>query len=130
MNNQISHNWFAVIPAEILLSKKLSSTKKLLIALISNLSNQKGFCFASNQYLSECLSISKTTISTLLTELENEKYLKRKIERNKKKEIISRALILNFAPPILKNQKTPILKNQKENNKVFNKGETIRKVRI
>ena len=130
MNNQISHNWFAVIPAEILLSKKLSSTKKLLIALISNLSNQKGFCFASNQYLSECLSISKTTISTLLTELENEKYLKRKIERNKKKEIISRALILNFAPPILKNQKTPTLKNQKENNKVFNKGETIRKVRI
>lgn len=126
------HSWFAVIPAEILLSKKLSSTKKLLIALISNLSNQKGFCFASNEYLSECLDISKTSVSTLLTELEKSGIIERTIKRDKNKQIISRTIRLKFATPILKNQKTGILKNQKEKNRFFNKGEEekVKKIRL
>jgi hypothetical protein len=127
-----NHSWFAVIPAEILLSKKLSSTKKLLVALISNLSSQKGYCFASNDYLSECLDISKTSVSTLLTELEKAGILERIIKRDKKKQIISRTIRLKFATPILKNQKTGILKNQKDNKNIFNKGkeEKVNKIKI
>jgi len=45
--------YYAQIPTKILLSKKLTSFQKLLYADIQSLTNQKGYCYASNQYLSE-----------------------------------------------------------------------------
>ena len=43
-------NWAAVIPARYILAKDISSTQKLILGLISSLSNLKGYCFSSNDY--------------------------------------------------------------------------------
>lgn len=124
-------NWAAVIPAKFLISKDISSTQKLLLGLISSLSNLKGYCFASNEYLAELLDVSKTTVSQAISDLETKGYLGRIIYRNDKKEIEQRILTIIIDKktdiPISENHNTlplkndiPISKNRKENNKYNN----------
>jgi len=124
-------NWAAVIPAKFLISKDISSTQKLLLGLISSLSNLKGYCFASNEYLAELLDVSKTTVSQAISDLETKGYLGRIIYRNDKKEIEQRILTIIIDKktdiPISENHNTlplkndiPISENRKENNKINN----------
>ena len=121
----VSHNWYAVIPSEILLDKSLSSTQKLLIALISNLTNEKGYCYASNKYLGECLNLSTGTISDNVSKLEELKLIHRTLIRNDKNQIESRRLSIvhlygKTISPLRKNKDRGIPKNQEVNNKGFN----------
>jgi len=124
-------NWAAVIPAKFLISKDISSTQKLLLGLISSLSNLKGYCFASNEYLADLLDVSKTTVSQAISDLETKGYLGRIIYRNDKKEIEQRILTIVMDRkndiPISENHNTlplkndiPISENRKENNKINN----------
>lgn len=91
----MSHNWYAVITAPVLLSKELTDKQKLLIALISNLSNEKGYCFATNKYLSECLNCSERYIQENLSALESKNLLGRVTVVNSKKEVDYRAIMLS-----------------------------------
>jgi hypothetical protein len=124
-------NWAAVIPARYLIAKDITSTQKLLLGLVSSLSNLKGYCFASNEYLAELLNVSKIRISQSVSDLEKKGYMGRIIYRNDKKEIEQRILTLildkNLDIPISKNDNTlplkidiPISKNFKENIKINN----------
>jgi len=89
-----NHNWAAVIPCRYLLAKDITSTQKLIIGLISSLSNLKGYCYAGNEYFAECLSISKDRISSNITDLEKKGYITRIIKRNNRKEIEQRIIKL------------------------------------
>ena len=128
-----NHNWAAVIPCRYLMSKDINSTQKLLIGLVSSLSNLKGYCFASNDYLAECLNISKITVSQLVSDLEKKGYFGRIIYRNHKKQVEQRVLVLildKHLPletdiPIMENNDTlplnfiiPPIENRKDNIKV------------
>lgn len=128
-----NHNWAAVIPCSYLMSKDINSTQKLLIGLISSLSNLKGYCFASNDYLAECLDISKITASQLISDLEKKGYIGRIIYRNDKKQVEQRILTLvldKYFPlendiPIIENYDTlplnsniPPIENRKDNIKI------------
>ena len=128
-----NHNWAAVIPCRYLMSKDINSTQKLLIGLISSLSNLKGYCFASNEYLADCLDISKITASQLISDLEKKGYLGRIIYRNDKKQVEQRILTLildkyptleNIIPTIENNDTLPLnfnippIENRKDNIKV------------
>ncbi len=124
-----NHNWYAVITAKVLLSKELSSTQKLLIALISNLSNERGYCFATNKYLGDCLNISEITVSKNISYLEDHQWLGRVIKLNEKREVEIRILTIfdgvplpskTTTPPV-ENNHTPPVENAKDNNKDFNK---------
>lgn len=128
-----NHNWAAVIPCRYLMSKDINSSQKLLIGLISSLSNLKGYCFASNDYLADCLNISKITTSQLISDLEKKGYIGRIIYRNDKKQVEQRILTLvldkyppleNDIPPIENhntlplNSNIPPIENRKDNIKV------------
>lgn len=52
----------AWIPAYILYNDSLSWKQKGLYAVIHNLCNQKGYCWASNEYLAEYFQVSEATI--------------------------------------------------------------------
>ncbi len=128
---KIQHNWYAVIPAEILLDKGLSSTQKLLVALISNLSNNKGYCYASNSYLADCLDLTTKSVSDNIGKLEKYGIVQRHIVRHKTtKQVVSRQIKLKTLPfkirmGIPKNKDTPTPKNTERNNKVFKNKENI-----
>jgi hypothetical protein len=125
-------NWAAVIPCRYLLATDISSTQKLLIGLISGLSNVKGYCFASNEYLGNCLNISKVSVSHAVSDLEKKGYFGRVIYRNDKQQIEQRILVLILDKkndiPIVENIDTlypkndiPIVENLKDNIKINRK---------
>lgn len=132
----MTHNWYAVITAKVLMAKDLSSTQKLLMALISNLSNEKGYCYASNKYLGECLDISQITVSKNVAELEDKGYISRILNIDPiSKEIKLRVIVIKEHPntggmvekgktsrrkrkdPMVENDYTPMVEKAKDNNK-------------
>ena len=60
----------------VLTDVDISSTAKLLMGLITTLSMKDGYCYASNRYLSNLLKVSKRTISSSITILRRNNYLK------------------------------------------------------
>ena len=101
------HNQYSIIPASVLLSKELSSTEKLLIGVVSNLSNIKGYCFASNHYLGECLGLSKHTVRRVIADLEQKGILGRIVKLNNRNEVEVRCLTINPDAEILSRTITP-----------------------
>ena len=95
----MNHNWYAVLPAQVLLSKVLTDKQKLLIALISNLSNERGYCFASNKYLGDCLDCSESTIKDHLKKLEDMTILGRIIKLKENGDFEYRSLVINIEIP-------------------------------
>lgn len=133
-------NFYVVIPAKLLYDKNIPSTAKLLAGAISNLSNELGYCFASNGYLSDLLGCSKRSIQQNLRLLEDAGYFQSVIKVNEKGEITMRAIypinqagqngneypVKNISPPHEKNFTTPHEKNFTHKNKVIkNKEEKI-----
>ena len=43
-------NYYAVIPAEVRYSKNLKANEKLMYGELTALANEKGYCYASNEY--------------------------------------------------------------------------------
>lgn len=104
----MNHNWYAVITARVLLNSELTDKQKLLIAVISNLQNEKGYCFASNKYLSECLTCSEVTVRQNISILEEKGFIGRIIKLNDKGEVEFRSLtILEQVDPLMRNNHTP-----------------------
>lgn len=64
----MNQSYYAVIPAPIL-NSNLKPNSKLLYGLISSLANQKGYCYASNNYLSKLINISSSGISKIVKDL-------------------------------------------------------------
>lgn len=95
----MNHNWFAPLPASVLLSKTLTDKQKLLIALIANLMNERGYCFASNKYLGECLDCSESTIKGHLKKLEEVGILGRIIKLKENGDFDFRSLVINIDIP-------------------------------
>lgn len=100
-----NHNYYVVITSSVLLDKTLSDKQKLLIGLITNLSNIKGYCFASNKYLAECLCCSEKTICALISDLEDRFYVGRVLKIKSDNSVEFRSLTV--LPPPLKNEDTP-----------------------
>lgn len=101
------HNYYAVIQSKILMCRRLNSTEKLLVAIISNLSNEKGYCFASNKYLGECLGLSVAMVRKCVASLEDKKVLVRVLKLNHKMEVEIRSLVINPDADILNNVEAP-----------------------
>lgn len=76
-------SFWAIIPATVRYDDKVCSTAKLLFAEMTALSNQEGYCWASNQYFSELFKISITQVSRLVASLENRGFIKTFVEAKK-----------------------------------------------
>ena len=68
-------SYWAVITAPVLESRKLSDGAKLFYAEISRRTNQRGYCWASNQSLAEALSLGERSVSRYVSELEAEGFI-------------------------------------------------------
>lgn len=82
MNNDITNLKYVEVPVVVLLDEDLSTTTKLLMGLITTLSMQEGFCFASNRYLSNLMKVSRRTITSCIASLRNKKYIRVESEPN------------------------------------------------
>ena len=62
-------NYYAVIPAPVRYDRELSASAKLLYGEIAALSDQRGYCWASNGYFAELYGVDKSTIKRWIGEL-------------------------------------------------------------
>lgn len=84
---------YSVIPTEIILSKEISSTSKILYGVISSLTNEKGYCWASNEYIGELLGLSERQISRGISELTDQQFIVNEVEQNYKRKITLTTMI-------------------------------------
>lgn len=87
-----SQNYYAVITAPVLYCKSLTARQKLLFAVITNMSNKKGYCFASNSHLSDITGTSTRTIQRDLNTLEDLGFLGRVVKLKPNGEVKFRGL--------------------------------------
>ena len=112
--------YYAIIPANVRYDKELTPNAKLLYGEITALCNERGYCWASNQYFAELYGVSKQSISSWINALVSKGYVKSVLQyKEGTKEILNRYLSL-LDDPIKENLNTPIKENPKENNTVPN----------
>lgn len=63
-------NYYAILTPEVRYSKELKPIEKLIFAEITALSNLKGYCFATNEYLASLYDVDPCTISRYISKLE------------------------------------------------------------
>lgn len=134
-------NYFAIIPAPVRYCKDLKANEKLMYGELTALSNDKGFCFASNEYFSNLYDVSKTSISKWISNLEKNGFIKIKMiyERGtkqiKQRRIYIAPLLKKTSIPIEEKLNTPIEEKLKDiyiltnNNNINNNNSTKSKKR-
>jgi len=70
-------SYYAIIPAEVRYSKKLTPNAKLLYAEITALCNMNGKCTASTEYFCRLYEVSRVSIQKWLKNLEDNNYINR-----------------------------------------------------
>lgn len=96
--------YYAIIPANVRYDKDLVPNAKLLYGEITALCNEKGYCWATNQYFAELYNVSDRTIKNWISQLTDKGYIQRSVKyREGTKEIEQRKLFIgrenNFTTP-------------------------------
>ena len=87
--------YYAIIPANVRYDKDLVPNAKLLYGEITALCNEKGYCWASNQYFAELYNVSDRTIKNWISQLADKGYIQRSVKyREGTKEIEQRKLFI------------------------------------
>ncbi len=87
-------SFYAIIPANVRYDKNLKANEKLMYGELTALSNEKGYCWASNGYFSELYGVSKQSISVWINSLQKNGYITIELLR-KGKEIVKRKITIN-----------------------------------
>lgn len=113
-------SYYSILPAPVRYDKRLIPNAKILYAEITSLTNQLGFCYASNRYFEELYKVSTQSINTWLQQLEKYGYIERFIYRDVgTKEILNRYIVI-FEKPTQVNLNRPIKEILKDNSKQLN----------
>lgn len=128
MSEEPSKSYYAIIPANVRYDTELTPNAKLLYGEITALCNEKGYCWATNEYFSKLYGVSKTSISKWINSLIKKKYISSEfIYKEGTKEIEYRYLRIVQNPieeklntPVEEKLNTPIEEKLKDNNTSFN----------
>lgn len=77
MEEKDNKSFWAIITAPVLYSKELSDKSKILYGVISNLTKQKGYCYAHNSTLAEELGWGERTVQDCIKQLEDAGFISR-----------------------------------------------------
>lgn len=111
-NNKDKKNYYAIIPANVRYDKRLSPLTRLIYGEITALSNEKGYCFATNAYFANLYSMSNVSISRCISELKEHNYI-RVVYDIKEKNVDKRKIYIN-------NTENKKLENKELNKKLEN----------
>jgi len=105
MNQQ---SYYAVIPANVRYSKEICDGAKLLYGEITALSNQNGYCWATNKYFADLYGKSSDTVSRWIGELSAAGFIITLVDSTAAN---SRKIWLAGSPGVSAKMPTPIGKN-------------------
>lgn len=113
-------NYYANIPANVRYDSDLTANAKLLYGEITALCNDKGYCWATNDYFSQLYGVSKTSISKWISSLIKKEYIfSETIYKEGTKEILNRYLSI-VKDPIEEKLNRGIEEKLKDNNTYIN----------
>lgn len=78
----MNKSYYAIIPANVRYDKTLKPNSKLLYGEITALCNDKGHCWATNQYFAELYGVFETTASKWVSALEKKGYIRIEMSKN------------------------------------------------
>lgn len=123
-------NYYAIIPAEVRYDKELKDKAKLLYGEITCLSNEYGYCYASNKYFANLYQVSVTTISLLIKNLIDRGYLTSEIIYKKGTKEIDKRYLRISKEGYLRFLKEGIKEKLKDNNTSINNNKEINNINI
>lgn len=125
--------YYAIIPANVRYDKDLAPNAKLLYGEITALCNEKGYCWASNQYFAELYGVSILSIRRWVNSLVTKGYVYRTLTyKPNSKEVDKRILSIDGGikidttsvqkcyDPSIKNDTSSSIKNDTDNNTSIN----------
>ena len=125
--------YYAIIPANVRYDKDLAPNAKLLYGEITALCNEKGYCWASNQYFADLYHSSISAVQKWVSALVKKGYINLElVYKEGTKQILQRKLYItpgvniyttshkNLYDPGVKNYTTPGVNICVENNKYIN----------
>ena len=87
--------YYAIIPANVRYDQRLPANAKLLYGEITALSNEKGYCWAGNDYFSVLYGVSKTSVSKWVSALRDSGYINVQVQyKEGTKQILHRYITL------------------------------------
>lgn len=121
----MNKSYYAIIPANVRYDNELTMGARLLYGELTALSNEKGYCWATNSYFAELYKVTNKTISNWITKLEEKGYISRNIKYKKgSRQVEERRIYIaprkNIPYPGENNFHTPGEKKVKGNNTSFN----------
>ncbi|MDU7212505.1 helix-turn-helix domain-containing protein [Clostridium sp.] len=116
----VHKSYYAIIPANIRYDSSITPNAKLLYGEITALCNEKGYCWANNEYFASLYGVSKVSISKWIRQLVKKGYIDSVLEyKEGTKEILNRYLTI-VNDPIKEKFNTPIKEKFKDNNTLIN----------
>lgn len=106
----MNKGYYAIIPANVRYDKSLTPNAKLLYGEITALCNEKGYCWAGNDYFAGLYDVSKTSISKWISSLRDCGYINIQLDYAEgTKQILNRYITL-VKDPIEEKLNTPLRK--------------------
>ena len=87
-------SYYAIIPANVRYDKELTANAKLLYGEITALTNEKGYCWASNNYFADLYGVTPQAVSRWVNILAKKGYVNIEYE-HEGKEITQRKIFIN-----------------------------------
>lgn len=108
------------MPRIILNDQTCSQTDKLVYGMINSLSNNKEYCYASNSYFANMLSVKEKTISNSINNLKREKYIDVKFVNRQRRIYLNSEIVSKENSKVLeKNEDKTIVKNYQYKRKEY-----------
>lgn len=112
--------YFIAVPRIILNDQTCSQTDKLVYGVINSLSNNKEYCYASNSYFANQLSVKEKTISNSINNLKRKKYIDVKFINSQRRIYLNEIIVSKENSKVLeKNEDKNIVKNYQYKRKEY-----------
>lgn len=107
-SNEFQRSYYAIIPANVRYDKDLTPNAKLLYGEITALCNERGHCWAENEYFSNLYGVSKTSISKWINSLVKKGYVSSEITYKEGTKEIDKRYLTIVQHPIKEKLNTPL----------------------
>ena len=114
--SELKKSYYAIIPAEVRYDEELPPNAKLLYGEITSLCNEKGYCWATNQYFADLYHCSVSAVKKWISALVKKGYISLElVYKEGTRQVLQRKLYINpsvnFYTTPYKNVYDPSIKN-------------------